>query len=650
MCSTGCTQNNPCNKCQPCTEVQQNCDCPITDLKSDCILFTEDLECSEIEAGQTLTETIVQLDTAICDKISQLEDSINIISTGAGQVIYNGVDNLGRRKIKSITKTGNLITLTSNTDDLAFSIDENALNTFVENSQKTYSVSNLGDAGEGVLRDVQQNTNDITIRSKKISSSTLTVTSDEEQVFIDTPISTSNLSFYVDVNSTSDLETGSLSSPFKTLNKALDAFIGTGTWYNPEFKGYKITLLSACSLIEVAGVGYNGYVNLDINNLNIEGNGFYLGLYANPSVDYYPISTRRMVANIPKTANILDYSIDLDFNNITFQRIGTNAIVDHLNYSFPAATLAGSFPPQQNGSRIWFINCTLTNDTDLSVSANFNTVSNPSDSGNPLLLFGRPVYASSSEPIGVPMVKTEGRNWNKEGSLRLGNSRLFNSLGTAIRAINTTYNDNYDTCEISMPNYYRLFETLVDNYYSPRLGFAMIDLEDVNYFSINNIRLNWTMPRMDTTELIPRSRIIGGVESIFKLKNSFIIIYGESSEQDQVENLIQLDGTSNIILDGYENNGQVSDNIHGLIKVITPLPVNSLVLGFNRSILYNVKVDETEVDKSFIRQINGVLNTINYAPHNTYLQYTNDTVAKSAGLIKGNVYFNTTVGALKNIV
>ena len=505
--------------------------------------------------------------------------------------------------------------------------------------------------GKELIDSIEVVGDNVVVKGKTIGTTNLNIYVEEDgTIMIDSPVSTSNLFFYVDENSVADTETGSLSSPFKTLNKALDSFIGTGIWYNPQYKGYKISLLSACSLLDVAGDDYNAYTNLDINNLDIEGNGFYLGLYANPSPDYYPISTRRMVTAMSKTAGVLDFDIDLRFNNVVLQRTGTNAIIDHLNYSFPTADInVPTFPPPQNGSRIWITNSTLTNDTNRAGSGNFNVVPNPNDGGNPLLIFGVPVYASNTEPIGVPMVKSEGRAWNKQGEFRIGNSKVTSLSGPAYKFVNTTYNDFYDNTVIGTANYYRLYETEVDNYYSPRLGFYMIELEDVNYMSINNLKINWTNPGMNTTETIPRNKIIGGVESLFKLVNSTLHIVGNSSDQESVENLYQLDGTSGISLVGYVNNGQVNDSVHGAFKVTTPLPATALIIGATDSTLYSVIVDETGVDKSFVQYINGDRNRINNAPHSSYRFYVDNAAAKADGLIIGNIYHNTTLGGLTSV-
>lgn len=485
---------------------------------------------------------------------------------------------------------------------------------------------------------------------KSLASNFMTITESEDgTINLDTTTSTSNLSFYIDINSVADTETGSLSSPFKTLNKALDVFIGTGTWYNPQYKGYKITMLSACNLLEAAGDDYNGYINLDINHLSIEGNGFYLGLYTNPSPDYYPISTRRMVTNMPKTANVLDYSIDMRFNNVTFQRTGTNAIVDNLNYSFPTATVAGAYPPQQNGVFVVFTSCVFTNDTARLPNSNWSIVSNPNDGGNPLILYGVPVYASNIEPIGVPMTKSEGRNWNKEGALQFVDCRWTNSTGTCIKLVDTSYQDyGYKGSAIQLANYFRYYETVEDDFYSPKLGMFMVELENVNYARFYDFVYNNTVPAMITTETIPRRVQIGGVEAVFKLINSLVYI-DKGIAEEGVDNFIQLDGNSSVEIKDFVDLFVNCNENHKFFKVISPLPTISKSIFIENSKINEIVVDATGLDKSYVQYISGYKNTINNAPHGSYLSFTDDITAKASGLIAGNVYYNTTLGGLKVI-
>ena len=70
-----CQQTNPChqnnNPCgqQPCTPLE-DCSCPIR-LNSECVTYNGDnLECSGIETGLDLNQTLQLLDAYICDTIS----------------------------------------------------------------------------------------------------------------------------------------------------------------------------------------------------------------------------------------------------------------------------------------------------------------------------------------------------------------------------------------------------------------------------------------------------------------------------------------------------------------------------------------------------------------------------------------------------
>ena len=120
-----CHQNNtPCGQ-QPCSPIE-DCSCP-TRLNSECVTYNGDnLECSGIETGLDLNQTLQLLDAYICDAISQINNSINLINIGDGLQIYAGIDALGRRKIR---------TLTSNDDSVVIELSEdgNEIDLSVEN-------------------------------------------------------------------------------------------------------------------------------------------------------------------------------------------------------------------------------------------------------------------------------------------------------------------------------------------------------------------------------------------------------------------------------------------------------------------------------------------------------------------------------------
>lgn len=242
MCNCQNTTSYNDTPCNPCNQTPQvNCDCPIDGLKSDCIVFTEDLPCTEVEAGLTLTETIVAMDTAICDKIDQLDQSINLINTGTGAEIYNGIDNIGRRKIRKIKEGDTLVDIVQNTDDISIGLDETVLTTFIQANQKTDTLNNLG-TGAQVYKDSTVVGNNSQHNFRTFTSDTLSVTTTTNNVKIELPIEGGIPQFIVNSDYTGTEELGTVQKPFKNLQNALNAYKGTGTNLVPEKSGVIITV------------------------------------------------------------------------------------------------------------------------------------------------------------------------------------------------------------------------------------------------------------------------------------------------------------------------------------------------------------------------------------------------------------------------
>ena len=221
--TTTTTQNHVCKpKCPP----QEDCTCPVQ-IKSSCVTMYDgnDLECSGIQSGLPLNQTIELLDNYICEAIDEINASINLVNVGEGEDIYAGIDGIGRRKIKRVNTDSTLLTITPNTDDITFGIDEEALDTFIEDNQKTYSADNVGagaevykdstivgdntqfnfrtvvqedqGTGESFLRDIQQTTDELKVRVKTLVSDNLTITATDEEVRIETPMTASIPALYV---------------------------------------------------------------------------------------------------------------------------------------------------------------------------------------------------------------------------------------------------------------------------------------------------------------------------------------------------------------------------------------------------------------------------------------------------------------------
>ena len=578
-------------------------------------------------------ETISSIETG--NILVEMKTDINLnIGVGSENVYkgYNAVNS--KHEFKGI-KDSTSLDVSSNTTDISIEIKEN--------------VQSLG-TGIAVYKEFDGTTKKHKLRSIASSAGSINVTLVGDNINIDVPVDENNKSFYVDSNYTGATEEGTLGKPFKTLNKALDVFVGAGTWYNPTNKGYKITLLSSVTLYAAAGTGYTGRNNLDINNLDIIGNGNYLTLPTNPSTDYYPISSRRMVSDMPKTANKLNYEVAQFYRDVIIQRVGTNAVVDHLNYAYPTVTHTTSSDPQ-NGSQITLTDVTITNDTAYQVNTplEWETIPNPDDSGSPLTFFGNTVYASSIQTVGAPMVKTENMSWNREGSFSLnGDVNLVNGTGTFFSLKNTTFT-NSGKINFGRNQKLILFQTKTSGKYVPKTDQHYVLADNVRYLALNTNGPS-TIPKVaDVTG--GTYYFVAGSDSWLKAINTSVVNVISSYIEGGYNNLFQFDGTSAIAV--YDSNHSSTDcyEVHGYAKVIAPLPSVSKTAYLSNVTCVDFKVDSSGADKSYVNEVYGEKNSINGYQHNNtgVPTYASNAAALTAGLFKGMQYANTTTGVLSRV-
>jgi len=132
------TNNCGCSDTTPCTP--SPCPCPVL-LSSDCVNnVTEDLLCSGILKGQTLSEVLVQLDAYICSKFDTAINYFGLVNIGEGSQIYKGLSPIGKKELRTLLATG-LINITQGVDDITITVDETALDTFVLDRIGTYDGS-----------------------------------------------------------------------------------------------------------------------------------------------------------------------------------------------------------------------------------------------------------------------------------------------------------------------------------------------------------------------------------------------------------------------------------------------------------------------------------------------------------------------------
>ena len=369
MCNCNNTTTTPQNHvCKPKCPPQEDCTCPVQ-IESSCVTMYDgnDLECSGIQSGLPLNQTIELLDNYICEAIGEINASINLVNVGTGEDIYAGIDGIGRRKIKRVNTDSNILTITPNTDDITFGIDEEALDTFIEENQKTYSVANVGTGaevykdstivgdntqfnfrtvvqedqgtGESFLRDIQQTTDELKVRVKTLVSDNLTITATDEEVRIETPMTTSIPALYVnDLYQPTYKEWLSENS---AQNRGVPVvgfqYIGKGTLAQPFTDTYVYTLgapatppvITANSSIQNAldGDWIYSYVGAD-TRLSPDKEGQTI-IIQNNNTSYtftgnFEYASLRLRVDANVTANTTGYLIDMD-NSLN---IPTSNVID----------------------------------------------------------------------------------------------------------------------------------------------------------------------------------------------------------------------------------------------------------------------------------------------------------------------------------
>lgn len=323
--------------------MQKDCSCKVF-LSSDCVndvkaVFT----CLNIQSGLSLTETLEEMDAQICEKFGDIGNSFSLINVGTGVAIYKGVNLAGNKEIKSLlAEEGGLLTITNNTNEVLLAIDTDALLDYVAQNQRTYTVSNL-EGGTPIYKEAETVGTNIDFKLRPIKSSTLTVGIEGDAITIETPDESDIPRLIVNSAYTGDEQLGTLSKPFKTIQGALDAFVG-GVGFsneNPEMAGAEVVIQK--------GVGaYNFTGNFNYNTLTLileEGTT----VTSNPSVGNFLCDFDTMSDSLNTLDIILKDKSELILEKSGFRNAGTTVTTNNINI-FKRITISGTGLLYQNSS------------------------------------------------------------------------------------------------------------------------------------------------------------------------------------------------------------------------------------------------------------------------------------------------------------
>jgi hypothetical protein len=615
-----------CHKCKN-TNIckQDDCSCPVKDLSTDCVLYTgNNLSCSGIQSNTILTDLIEQLDEFICTLVQQSTYTTTLLSVGEGEDIYSGADLQGRKKIRTIKV--NSLGLPGSFD-LVKPLEFDPSDGLIIPSRKL-KIDNLGTVGFDLVKPLELDANDgLVISAKKIDSDSLSIVDSGNTLKIDTPSFGTLKIFYVNQNYYGLQELGTRIKPFKSLKKAIEAYIDApngGTELSPVNNNLvQIELLS--------NVTADNTTPLSVNGLNIQGNGFTITMY---HTQEYPISTKYLIDLDPKTGNgSLLTPINMTFDNIRLISVNTPKIVYNLNYTSP--TYTGS----QNIARMTFLNCLIHDATYAGVNSSAYT-----NTGQ--FHFGVPVFAQNTLPGDAYMIKVENVTWDNNSGIILSNCELRPTTSTGLYLKNTVAGVN-DKLTIDFNFRYRNYSTISGPDYLNSLTVNSIVLE--NDFATTNIGADTTFFKAADLVSINHPSIVGGQDSFIKTIGPCTAVISKGDFYiEKFNNLIQMDSdTTAIDLTNFDASAAIiSDNVNGAFK-FNGTPGVQKYVWVQDSIIRDVKQGTPQIN--YILPSAGFA-TVNGAMFTGQSSYPDDAAALAGGLISNNIYFNTTTNSLTRIV
>lgn len=420
--------------------------------------------------------------------------------------------------------------------------------------------------------------------------------------------------FYVNQMYNGLEEDGSMGKPYKTLDNAIRAYVGTGTDVKPEYMNSGvITLLS--------NVDY--YEKIKVNNLNLNGNGYiiyYKGL--NP----YFIDTEYLIDIVGKDATgELNENVNFTCENCKIY-LETEGAIKHMSYQ-----------KREKASAMAFLGTLEVIDFSYKkYESSFTNVLKKD--GTNATMFGIDVKKLANHHTNIPVIYSTGVDISGDGSLAIEDLIIESWANTMIKFEDTSANIKNLNVKF---NIYRVpYGVLLDGripYHQPNL--FTIDFLNT-WTKIDNLNCN-TSYYIDERDVDGYPMSANSMEAFIRLRknnsriskhtgtlivNNFYV-YGNITD-----NFIQLSKGVDMFL-GNGALGSVTSK-KGLIKLVpTNTSDQQAEFHFENSTIVDLKDVDGLVYTSPFSSVNGTMYT-------TYRGFQNDTEAKDAGLIRNNLYYN----------
>lgn len=225
-------------KCK-CEEIK-TCECEVKDLGSNCVIYKgEYLPNMRVSNNTNLTEVFKIIDENV-KRLSEQEviipSIINAINLGSGAKVFKEIDNLRRLQFKTLVPKTDIVSITEGNSDIQIGINLDVLDSEINRNIKPL-------IGEGNIDVIEEDTQ-ILLRVPQVNvvSDTLSIDSTYESISINL-IDNGVKKFYVDGLYQGATSLGTEAKPFKTVQQAIDAYIGNGDYISPQYMQEKAMII-----------------------------------------------------------------------------------------------------------------------------------------------------------------------------------------------------------------------------------------------------------------------------------------------------------------------------------------------------------------------------------------------------------------------
>ena len=265
MCNNNCNKNNcncknQCNNCEP-----VDCGCKI-ELDTLCVYYTgQGISPLGVKSGQNLTEILELINNYLEFLLDEIEVLSTIKNIGDGAEIYAGRDNATRANTLRTLKSSDSVEVIENEDTISFEVEIPD----VDVSNINTNVGTETPEGNEVYKGYNSTTKKHEFR--RIISDTLIVKEEGDNLRIEAEeVDLGGVrNFYVNNKYNGDEELGTIAKPYRTLDKAIEEYIGNING-ETQFSPANPLNLGSKIIVQTSKTTYEFVNELSIVNLDIE--------------------------------------------------------------------------------------------------------------------------------------------------------------------------------------------------------------------------------------------------------------------------------------------------------------------------------------------------------------------------------------------